>query len=190
MGCFSISSVIIISNLNSNVKRKSISRTESNHPRVSEPKFLFLLFVSGWEVHPNRLPSSTGRELKGILSSSLTLSDYSIRYRWSIVKSFFKVSLRYSEVLKDIHEPRHTQYTKPKRKCQVFFSWKTYRLGMRLGLSRALQESYHLAWYSSCIPQRTSEVFWDFWYNFCIPVGKMSLKWGLSQQKLTIYSNI
>ena len=123
MGCFSISSVIIISNLNSNVKRKSISRTESNHPRVSEPKFLFLLFVSGWEVHPNRLPSSTGRELKGILSSSLTLSDYSIRYRWSIVKSFFKVSLRYSEVLKDIHEPRHTQYTKPKRKCQVFFLW-------------------------------------------------------------------
>ena len=37
MGCFSISSVIIVSDQMSNVKRKTISRTESNHPRVSEP---------------------------------------------------------------------------------------------------------------------------------------------------------
>ena len=59
-------------------REKSISRTESNHPRVSgaHRPHLFLLPVSGWEGHPNRPPSGTGRELKGILSSSLTLYSH------------------------------------------------------------------------------------------------------------------
>ena len=80
-------------------REKSISRTESNHPRVSEAalqdSFSCCSFVA--EKATLTSPRGTGRELKGILSSSLTLSDYSICDFGVTVKSFLQVFFRGSQ---------------------------------------------------------------------------------------------
>ena len=144
---------------------------------------LFLLSVSGWEVHPNRPPRGTGRELKGILSSSLTLSDYSICHLGSIVKTFIWGLREPLRCLEGLNELRHTKYTHKKRKCQVknasFF-------GTAFAIARTIPT--WLVWFLQ--PLRASEVSGNLWEFLGMWEPQEPLHWGLSQQEMSVYLNI